>query len=116
MTEINEDMNMADRYLNSLVEDLPKDLIVHGYLNLNGHPIQQLPEKLVVDRWLNIQNCQNLKTIPPTITVGEDIYCDKSHIDTISEEDLPLYVNFSFSKGIHEYYTEKLKNLLSKEV
>jgi hypothetical protein len=39
------------------------------------------------------------------------IFCDKSLIDKIPKEDLPLYINFPFQDWVKEYYIEKLKSI-----
>lgn len=91
---------------------LPDNLTINGYLNLE-HCIKltHLPSGLVVHGYLYLHGCKSLTNLPPDLIVGYKIYCDKRLIDTIPQEDLPLYINFNFDEygETNKYFSLKLK-------
>jgi hypothetical protein len=109
---------------------LPEDLTINGALttNLNCEGVLSLPKGLIVKSDLNLDRCiglvsmagdlkvlgnlsliecNSLGHLPSSITVDGNIYCERSLIDKIPLEDLPLYLNFSFSASIHDYITTR---------
>jgi hypothetical protein len=89
---------------------LPSGLVVKGWLDLYGSIyLTHLPPGLVVKGWLGILNCNSLTNFPPDLKAGK-IFCDKNLINTIHQEDLPLYINFNFAKNkdTYEYFTRRL--------
>jgi hypothetical protein len=89
---------------------LPEGLVVNGALVLYGSDsLFHLPEGLVVKGILDINGCTSLTHLPPGLVIWGTIYCDRFHIEAIPFEDLPLYVNYKFTRYNHEYFTRRLQ-------
>ena len=89
---------------------LPTGLVVNGSLWLNGcTSLTHLPSGLVVKGYLILSGCTSLKHLPSGLVVKNTIYCDKSLIDKIPIEDLPLYINFKLEETIYEYLTRRIQ-------
>jgi hypothetical protein len=112
----------GDLYLDNIpsLTYLPENLTIVGYLGMiKCIYITHLPSGLVVLGWLDITDCSSLTNLPFDLKAGK-IFCDKKLIDTIPQEDLPLYINFNFAKNnfaktkdTYAYYIARLqkKNL-----
>jgi hypothetical protein len=89
---------------------LPEGLVVNGNLSLYGcTALAHLPEGLKVNGFLDLYDCTALIHLPEGLKVGGTIYCNKSLINSIPKEDLPLYINYNFEKDVHEYISSKIK-------
>ena len=58
---------------NTLIESLPDNFIVRGYLDLRHTPIKSLPDNLKVGKDLGIQFTE-IKTLPDSLFVKNKIY------------------------------------------
>jgi len=70
------------------IQQLPDGLYVKGDLLLNATPIKKLPKGLRVDGNLELQDCENLKSLPKDLKVCGGIWLAGTPLGRMSDEKI----------------------------
>ena len=65
------------------ITKLPPDLQVGGNIYLQRTPIEKLPENLTVNKNLNLENCENIVSLPKGLKIKEDLDLTNSNINEL---------------------------------
>ena len=65
------------------ITELPPDLEVGGHIYLQRTPIEKLPENLTVNKDLNLEDCENIVSLPKGLKIKEDLDLTNTNINEL---------------------------------